>query len=133
MIEKRESTLKTIKSDIKNFYDKKRWHFLTLNGVMLDQNSIEIQWIFTQYNLKEDIEKEIKDKRPVVFYCQITKDDIVPDISDILPSAIISQREIVDMFGVSVQNSTKGLYLDEDSLQMPLFTCGVDIKKGKNG
>ena len=56
------------------------------------------------------------------FYAKIDNYEIIPSIVDIVPSAIISQREIVDMFGVEVEGSSKGLYLDEDSLQM-LLAC----------
>lgn len=115
-MKKIKSSLRNIKHDIQNFYHKTTWHFLTLNGVKIDQNTTEIQWIFKEYNNKGDI---------VMFYCEVLEDEVVPDICDILPSAIISQREIVDMFGIKVENSPKGLYLDEDSKTMPLSYCGI--------
>lgn len=117
MINKKQSTLDTIKDDINNFYDKEKWHFLTLNGVKLNEEDTEIQWIFTKYGSC--------DENVMMFYVIVKQDDIIPDITEILPSAIISQREIVDMFGIEVQNSQKGLYLDEDSEQMPLSSCGI--------
>ena len=43
---------------------------------------------------------------------------------EIVPSAIISQRELVDMFDIEIEGSEKGLYLDEDSMQAPL-SCGL--------
>lgn len=115
-MKKIKSDLKNIKQDIGRFYDKTKWHFLTLNGVKLNQNTTEIQWIFKKYFTKEDV---------VMFYCEVLQDQTVPDISEILPSAIISQREIVDMFGINIENSQKGLYLDEDSKTMPLSSCGI--------
>jgi NADH:ubiquinone oxidoreductase subunit C len=110
-VTKIEVTLTNVVEKIKEFYKEKEWHFLTLNGVALEENRVEIQWIFAKYAAMDEV---------VVFYAKINYDEIVPSIEDIIPSAIISQREIVDMFGVEVEGSSKGLYLDEDSLQMPL-------------
>jgi len=36
-----------------------------------------------------------------------------------------SLAEIVDIFGIEVDGSSQGLYLDGDSLQMPLNSCGL--------
>ena len=77
---------------------------------------LEIQWIFSKYESMDEI---------VIFNCEIGYKDIIPTVVDIIPSAIISQRELVDMFGVEVEGSLKGLYLDEDSQQMPLSSCGL--------
>ncbi len=101
---------------IKEFYDPKIWHFITLNGVALDEKITEVQWIFSKYESLDDI---------VIYYVEITMEEIIPSVTDIIPSAIISQREIVDMFGLKVEGSSKGLYLDEDSLQMPLSGCSL--------
>jgi len=116
MINRIESTLNNIINDIEKFYEKEIWHFLTLNGVKIDETNTEIQWIFSKYGACDKV---------VMFHLNVTKDDIIPSITDILPSAIISQREIVDMFGIEVEGSDKGLYLDEDSEQMPLSSCGI--------
>ena len=111
MMIKIEVSLENVRKKIKEFYKEKEWHFLTLNGVALEENILEVQWIFSKYEAMDEV---------VTFYAKINHDEIVPSIVDIVPSAIISQREIVDMFGVEVEGSSKGLYLDEDSLQMPL-------------
>jgi NADH:ubiquinone oxidoreductase subunit C len=110
------TTLHTLKDDIKRFYDKKVWHFLGLNGVKIDSDTTQIQWIFAKYSEIDEI---------VLFYVDISDDSIVPSVRDILPSAIISQREVVDMFGITIEGSQKGLYLDEDSESMPLSSCGI--------
>ncbi len=107
-------TLLDIVEEIKSFYDYKKWHFLTINGVALQDNMLEVQWIFSKYETLEEI---------VIFYVEIQYEDIIPSIVNIIPSAIISQRELVDMFGVEVEGSAKGLYLDKDSIQMPLRGC----------
>ena len=116
MINKIPTSLATVVADIKAFYDKKIWHFLTLNGVKLDNETTEIQWIFSKYSAIDEV---------TMFYTSVKQDEIIPSIVEVLPSAIISQREIVDMFGITVENSEKGLYLDEDSEQMPLSSCGI--------
>jgi len=116
MINKIETTLITVVDDIKKFYDKKTYHFMTLNGVQLDENRTQIQWIFAKYG---DVDET------TMFYTEVTKDDLIPSIEKLIPNATISQREVVDMFGLNIENSTKGLYLDEDSEQMPLSNCGI--------
>ncbi|QOY52919.1 NADH-quinone oxidoreductase subunit C [Candidatus Sulfurimonas baltica] len=111
-----EVSLENIREKIKEFYSEKEWHFITLNGVALEDEKIEIQWMFSKYESLDEI---------VVFFTVINRGDVVPSIADIIPSAIISQREVVDMFGVEVDGSLKGLYLDADSVQMPLSGCGA--------
>lgn len=109
-------TLDSIRDEIKEFYDYKTWHFLTLNGVALEDNKMEVQWIFSKYEAMDEI---------VIYFAEIKYTDIIPSIEDIIPSAIISQRELVDMFGVEVEGSKKGLYLDEDSKSAPLSGCQI--------
>jgi len=112
-----ETSLKTVINDIKAFYDPKTHHFLTLNGVALTPETIEIQWIFSEYSKKDE---------NTIFFTIINENQTVPSITDMIPSAIISQRELVDMFGIQVEDSEKGLYLDEDSLQKPLsLGCAI--------
>jgi len=113
-MQKIKVSIDSIKDEIQNFYHEKIWHFLTINGVAIDDNKIEVQWIFSKYEAMNEI---------IIYYIEIGYNDIVPSIIDIIPSAIISQRETVDMFGISIENSPKGLYLDEDSQQMPLSGC----------
>lgn len=115
-----ESTLKTIRSDIGKFYELKTWQFLTLNGLKIDEETTEIQWIFSKYSAVDET---------VVFFAYAKDEDIIPSITDMIPSAIISQREIIDMFGIEVADSTGGLYLDEDSPNAPLSSCGIGVVK----
>lgn len=110
-MQKIEVELSTVVEVIRKFYNDREYHFLTLNGVAIDEQMTEIQWIFSKYGEVDNV---------VMFFTTVNQDDIIPSIVDIIPSAIISQREVVDMFGIEVQNSEKGLYLDEDSLQKPL-------------
>lgn len=110
-MQKIEVQLNTARDTLKGFYKPAIHHFLTLNGVAIDEDKTEIQWIFSKYG-------ELNSS--MMFYTVVNQDDVIPSIVDIIPSAIISQREVVDMFGIEVEGSQKGLYLDEDSLQKPL-------------
>lgn len=123
-MKKIEVSLENIREKIKEFYDEKEWHFLTLNGLALEDEKVEIQWIFSKYNVKNEV---------VVYYVEVGYQDIIPSVVDMIPSAIISQRELVDMFGIEVEGSEKGLYLDEDSLQRPLSSCGLKNQEGTDG
>ena len=110
-MQKIEIKLDTLRDEIKKFYIPSVHHFLTLNGVAIDETKTEIQWIFSKYGEVDST---------MMFYTIVNQDDVIPSIVDIIPSAIISQRELVDMFGIEVEDSERGLYLDEDSLQKPL-------------
>ena len=115
-MQKIQSSLEKIREEIEGFYDQKSWHFLTLNGVALSNEKLEVQWIFSKYATPDEV---------VVYYIEVPYDVEIPSIADIIPSSIISQRELVDMFGIAVEGSTKGLYLDEDSMQTPLKGCQI--------
>ena len=96
MMEKINIDLYKIKEEIEKFYDPKKHHFLTLNGVAINENETEIQWIFASYEKMDET---------IVFYDIVNDDEVIPSITHIIPSAIISQREIVDMFGLTVEDS----------------------------
>lgn len=101
---------------IKAFYTPSEWHFLSLNGVDLGEGVFEVQWIFSKYEALDEV---------IIFYSEIAYTQEIPSIADLIPSALISQRELVDMFGVKAEGSEKGLYLDEDSMQAPLMGCQI--------
>lgn len=115
-MQKIKVSLEILREKIEEFYDETQWHFLTINGVALEDDMLEVQWIFSKYEQQDEI---------VMIYAEIGYKESIPSIVDIIPSAIISQRELVDMFGVEVEGSEKGLYLDEDSLQSPLSGCKI--------
>ena len=110
-MDKRETTLQTFMKDLETFYDYKAWFFTTVNCVELDAQSVEMQYIFSKYGAIDEI---------VIYFMKINYSDTIPTITPLIPSAIMSEREIVDMFGVNIEGITKGLYLDEDSVQTPL-------------
>ena len=116
MMIKNKVSLSNIKEEIKQLYDYKIWHLLTLNDVVLDENRLEVQWIFSKYETMDEI---------VIFYVEVDYTEKIPSILDILPSAIMSQRELVDMFGIEVEGSEKGLYLDKVSVVAPLKGCSL--------
>lgn len=106
-----ETTLNSLLKDIGTFYDARKWHFLSVNGIDLKEGKIELQWIFSQYGVKDAV---------VIYYTISDYETPVPSVVGLIPSAIMSEREIVDMFGLNIAGAEKGLYLDEDSLKHPL-------------
>lgn len=106
-----ETTLPTLLTDLGAFYDPKQWHYLTVNGIDLGEGRIELQWIFSRYGVRDDV---------VVYYALSDYATSVPSVTPLIPSAFMGEREIVDMFGLSVENTPGGLYLDEDSQPHPL-------------
>ncbi|MDD2266081.1 NADH-quinone oxidoreductase subunit C [Sulfuricurvum sp.] len=108
---KYEITLATLLADIGAFYEPKKWHFLTVNGIDLGEGKIELQWIFSKYHVKDEI---------VIYYAISDYETPIPSVVSLIPSAFMGEREIVDMFGLTVEGAEKGLYLDEDSLPHPL-------------
>ncbi|QDF27879.1 NADH-quinone oxidoreductase subunit C [Halarcobacter anaerophilus] len=115
MIEKIEVNIDEVKNKIKEFYKPDLWHFVCLNANDIE-GTCKLQWIFSKYEEKENF---------TVFECDVAFNATVPTITDIIPSAIMSEMEIVDLFGLKIQTIKKGLYLDETSQQTPL--------KEKNG
>jgi NADH:ubiquinone oxidoreductase subunit C len=110
-MEKIEIGLQNLLSELSAFYDARVWHFITVNGIDAGEGKIELQWLFSKYGVKDEI---------VLFYSVVAYGTKVPSIVSLIPSATLSEREIVDMFGVDIEGAEKGLYLEEDSLSMPL-------------
>jgi Ni,Fe-hydrogenase III component G len=103
--------LEYLLEEIRRFYDAKAWHFLTVNGIDLCDGHIELQWLFSKYGARDEI---------VCFSAVSDFDTEIPSLVSLIPSAVMGERELVDMFGVKVEGAEKGLYLDEDSQTMPL-------------
>ncbi|MBN2894767.1 MAG: NADH-quinone oxidoreductase subunit C [Campylobacterales bacterium] len=108
--------LENVVETIKAFYNPAAHHFLTLNALNAPDDSIELEWIFTRYGVIDE---------PTVFTLTCKRDVLIPSVTSFIPSAIMSERETVDMFGVSIEGAKRGLYLDEDSREMPLGRCRV--------
>lgn len=110
-MKKIEIELNGLRDEIGQFYNAKRWHFLTVNGIDLCDGRIELQWLFSKYGALDEI---------VCFFAVSDFKTEVPSLVPLIPSAVMGEREIVDMFGLKVEGAQKGLYLDEDSQTMPL-------------
>lgn len=106
-----ETTLATLVNDIEAFYVPKEWHFLSVNGIDLGEGKIELQWIFSRYGVKDEM---------VIYYALSDYNTPIPSLVSIIPSSIMGEREIVDMFGLRVEGAERGLYLDLDSQPHPL-------------
>ncbi len=106
-----ETSYYTLLDDLRAFYEPHTWHFLTLNGIDLCDGTIELQWIFSKYGSKEEV---------VVYYAISDFETPAPSIVSLIPSSIMGEREVVDMFGLSIKGAEKGLYLDKDSRTIPL-------------
>lgn len=108
---RKETTLQTVVEDISTFYDATLWHFLTLNAIDEGEGVLVLQWIFSKYHAVDEV---------VMFHATTNFDTPIPSLHTLIPSSIMSEREVVDMFGVTIEGAAKGLYLDEDSKTMPL-------------
>ena len=110
-----ETSYATLMKDLGAFYEPHTWHFLTLNGIDLGDGKIELQWIFSKYGARDEV---------VIYYAISDFETPAPSIVSLIPSSIMGEREVVDMFGLTIEGAEKGLYLDEDSLSMPL-RCSI--------
>lgn len=110
-MQKINTTLEHVYNDIQEFYDPRAWHFLTLNGIDAGEKGVILQWIFSQYGQKDMI---------LIFELTCSYESRVPSMVTLIPSAFLSEREVVDMFGLHVEGATPGLYLDKDSKPSPL-------------
>jgi NADH:ubiquinone oxidoreductase subunit C len=115
-MKKIETTLEEIVEAVRTFYDPRQWHFLTVNGVDLGEGKIELQWIFSRYGVRDET---------VVFWCLSDYETPVPSLVHLIPSAVMGEREMVDMFGLSIEGIDGSLYLCDDSLETPLKTMGL--------
>ena len=95
-MKKIETRLENVLEDITAFYDASAWHFITLNGIDLGGGEIELQWIFSRYGVKDEI---------VAYYVRCGYESPVPSLVPLIPSAIMGEREVVDMFGVAIEGT----------------------------
>jgi len=102
--------IENLKSSIKEFYKPEVWHYVTLNASDID-GVCKLQWIFTKYEQKDE---------SIIFEADVEFDSTIDSIADIIPSAIMSEMEVVDLFGLKIKDINSGLYLDETSMKTPL-------------
>jgi Ni,Fe-hydrogenase III component G len=115
-MKKIETTLEEAVDTIRKFYDPSLWNFLTLNAIDLGEGKVELQWIFSRYDTKEE---------PLIYWCLSDYKAPVPSLTTFIPSAIMGEREVVDMFGLTIEGIEGKLYLSDDSLKTPLKTMGL--------
>ena len=107
----KEVTLENIKDTLREWYDYKKYHYVTVNGID-NGESLTIDWIFSEYNTKNKI---------YVFRAEgISYDAKVPSIMDIVESSWISEWDLADMFDIDVENSVRNMFLEKEAPQGPL-------------
>lgn len=109
-MEKIEIQINEVKSKIRDFYTYDEWYLTTVNGLDLG-DAYEIQWIFCSYTEKN---------RVVMFFAKAGYDEPVPTITDIIPSAWVSEAEVHDLLGARIENAQPGLFLEPDMERAPL-------------
>ena len=106
-----EISLEKVVGEIGEFYDAARHHFVTVNGIDLGEGKLELQWIFAAYGEVDGVQ---------VFHLVTDFETPIPSIVPLIPSAYLSEMELVDLFGIRIGEQPKGLYLDPDSRPNPL-------------
>ena len=106
-----ETTLENIVEDIKNWYEYKKYHYVTINGVD-EGGKLRIDWIFSDY--------EKKNQMYVFRVTDIDFDALIPSIGDIIPSAWMAEWELTDMFDIKVENTQKGIFIKDPNIIAPL-------------
>ncbi len=105
-----ESSVDKIVTDIKNFYQYDKHHFITINAVDLGEK-IEVQWFFCEYEKPSDV---------IMFFIQINPTEQIPTIKKVIPAAWVAEAELVDLMGINIENTPKGFVLEEDFKEVPL-------------
>jgi NADH:ubiquinone oxidoreductase subunit C len=105
-----ETTIETVKTDIRNFYDPSLNHFIVINAVDLG-STIEVQWFLCDYAPPYEI----------TAYCaQIQPNVEIPSIRDIVTSAWVAEAELVDLMDIKIEKTEKGFVLEPDFESGPL-------------
>ena len=105
-----ETTVDTLKDEIRNFYSPERYHFMVINAVDLGEK-IEVQWFFCEYANPLNI---------IAFCVQISPDIEIPSIRNIVESSWVSEAELVDLMNIKIENTAKGFVLEPDFESGPL-------------
>ncbi len=106
-----ETTIPTLKADIRKFYDSDKHHFMVMNAVEVG-TQMEVQWFFADYAHPCTI---------TTFYAMIDPATEVPSIRDIVESAWVAEAELVDLMNIVIENTAKGFVLEPDFESGPLL------------
>lgn len=109
-MKKIEMKKETLLSDLAEFYNDQKWHFITVNCVDSGEG-FEVQYLFSKYGEVDEVR---------CFFVNIDYEVEIPSVSSLIESAWLGEGEMVDMFGVKINGVNKGTFLDEDSMQTPL-------------
>ena len=105
-----ETSIDTVKAEIRNFYKADLHHFMVINAVDLGEN-IEVQWFFCDYAAPYVV---------TAFCIQIKPEIEIPSITDIIESVWVSEAELVDLMDIKIENTDKGFVLEPDFESGPL-------------
>jgi len=106
-----ETTIPTLKDDLRQFYDAGKHHFIVMNAVEVGP-LMEVQWFFSDYAHPCEI---------TTFYAMIDPATEVPSIRDIVESAWVAEAELVDLMNIVIENTAKGFVLEPDFESGPLL------------
>ncbi len=109
-IEYFEVGLSNVKEEIKKWYDKDKYHYVTINAVD-NTGNVTLDWIFFDYE---------KDRWYVFRINEVGYDELIPSITDVIASSWIAEWELVDLFGLNVENTPKGLFIKDPDIVAPL-------------
>jgi len=105
-----ETSIEKIKTDIGNFYNPEKHHFIVMNAVDLG-DKIEVQWFFNDYASPGEITAFCAETAPAIE---------IPSIRDIISSAWVAEAELVDLMNIKIENTSKGFVLEPDFESGPL-------------
>jgi ech hydrogenase subunit D len=105
-----ETSIDNIKTDIRKFYNPVLHHFMVINAVDFG-NTIEVQWFFCDY---------VHPCAITVFCTQIQPEIEIPSIVDVVASAWVAEAELVDLMNIKIENTAKGFVLEPDFESGPL-------------
>jgi hypothetical protein len=105
-----ETSIQTLKTDIGNFYQVDKHHFIVMNAVDLGQK-IEIQWFFSDYEYPCEV---------TAFCTQVEPNEEIPSLKSMISSAWVAEAELVDLIDINIEDTEKGFVLEPDSEFAPL-------------
>ena len=109
-MKKIETTLTTLRDNIRNFYRPDLQHFMVMNAVETGEK-MEVQWFFCDY---------APPCETTCFYVLIDPKEEIPSIRDIVLSAWVAEAELVDLMDIRIEGTEKGFVLEPDFETGPL-------------